>query len=85
MYEVLIRSAAVTILNVGKRQLKSMLIHTCPTDWQRMSRTHFKGGNVAPTYKFVFGIAQIIHRTHLPNKGDEIHHTGWNACSRCIA
>mmetsp|Transcript_5074 Transcript_5074/g.14573 ORF Transcript_5074/g.14573 Transcript_5074/m.14573 type:complete len:475 (-) Transcript_5074:460-1884(-) len=26
---------------------------------------------------------QIIHRTHLPNKGDEIHHTGWNACSSC--
>lgn len=26
---------------------------------------------------------QVIHRTHLPNKGDEIHHTGWNACSSC--
>ena len=20
---------------------------------------------------------------HLPNLGDEVHHTGWNACSSC--
>ena len=26
---------------------------------------------------------QVIHRLHFPNLGDEIHHTGWNACSSC--
>jgi len=31
----------------------------------------------SPTY------SQVISRLHLPYKGDEIHHTGWNACSSC--
>jgi len=26
---------------------------------------------------------QVIHRMYLPYIGDEIHHTGWNACSSC--
>ncbi|XP_052783579.1 methanethiol oxidase-like isoform X2 [Mya arenaria] len=26
---------------------------------------------------------QVIHRMYLPYVGDEIHHTGWNACSSC--
>ncbi|XP_077865766.1 methanethiol oxidase-like [Saccoglossus kowalevskii] len=26
---------------------------------------------------------QIIHRLHMPYLGDELHHTGWNACSSC--
>eukprot|EP00798_Chlamydomonas_sp_ICE-L_P019284 gene19284-25927_t len=26
---------------------------------------------------------QVIHRLHMPNKGDELHHSGWNACSSC--
>jgi len=26
---------------------------------------------------------QIIHRLELPNLHDEVHHTGWNACSSC--
>jgi methanethiol oxidase len=26
---------------------------------------------------------QIIHRTFVPYNGDELHHTGWNACSSC--
>ena len=25
---------------------------------------------------------KVIHRTYCTNLGDEIHHTGWNACSR---
>jgi selenium-binding protein 1 len=25
----------------------------------------------------------VIFRTHMTNLGDEIHHTGWNACSSC--
>merc|ERR1712243_47080 len=25
----------------------------------------------------------VIHRLHLPNYADEVHHTGWNACSSC--
>lgn len=27
--------------------------------------------------------SQVIHRTLLPNIGDELHHFGWNACSSC--
>ena len=26
---------------------------------------------------------QVIHRLELPHVDDEIHHTGWNACSSC--
>src|SRR5438034_6329450 len=33
----------------------------------------------SPTY------AQVIHRTPMPNVGDELHHFGWNACSSCHA
>ncbi|WP_159717089.1 selenium-binding family protein [Geminicoccus flavidas] len=31
----------------------------------------------SPTY------SQVIHRLEMPNKGDELHHFGWNACSSC--
>ena len=31
----------------------------------------------SPTY------SQVIHRTPMPNAGDELHHFGWNACSSC--
>lgn len=31
----------------------------------------------SPTY------SQVIHRTSMPNIGDELHHFGWNACSSC--
>ncbi len=24
---------------------------------------------------------EIVHRTEMPNVGDELHHFGWNACS----
>jgi selenium-binding protein 1 len=24
---------------------------------------------------------QVVHRTEMPNVGDELHHFGWNACS----
>lgn len=27
--------------------------------------------------------SKIIHRMYLPNIQDEVHHTGWNACSSC--
>lgn len=27
---------------------------------------------------------QVIHRLPMPNLGDELHHTGWNACSSCF-
>nr|XP_041577117.1 methanethiol oxidase isoform X3 [Taeniopygia guttata] len=26
---------------------------------------------------------QVIHRLPMPNVGDELHHSGWNACSSC--
>lgn len=26
---------------------------------------------------------QIVHRTFTNRKGDELHHSGWNACSSC--
>lgn len=28
--------------------------------------------------------SQVIHRLKMPNKGDELHHSGWNACSSCF-
>jgi selenium-binding protein 1 len=31
----------------------------------------------SPTY------SEVIHRTPMPNLGDELHHFGWNACSSC--
>jgi selenium-binding protein 1 len=31
----------------------------------------------SPTY------SQVIHRSPMPNIGDELHHFGWNACSSC--
>ena len=31
----------------------------------------------SPTY------SQVIHRTFTNRKGDELHHSGWNACSSC--
>lgn len=27
--------------------------------------------------------SQVVHRTAMPNVGDELHHFGWNACSSC--
>lgn len=27
--------------------------------------------------------SKVIHRTEMPNIGDELHHIGWNACSSC--
>jgi hypothetical protein len=27
--------------------------------------------------------SQAVHRTSMPNVGDELHHFGWNACSSC--
>jgi len=32
----------------------------------------------SPTY------SQVIHRLEMPGIGDELHHTGWNACSSCF-
>ncbi|KAK6630905.1 Methanethiol oxidase [Polyplax serrata] len=31
----------------------------------------------SPTY------CQVVHRCYMSNIGDEIHHSGWNACSSC--
>lgn len=31
----------------------------------------------SPTY------SRVVHRTPMPNVGDELHHFGWNACSSC--
>ncbi|PSC69022.1 Selenium-binding 1 [Micractinium conductrix] len=28
--------------------------------------------------------SQVIHRTPVPYKDDELHHSGWNACSSCF-
>ena len=27
--------------------------------------------------------SEVIHRTVMPNSGDELHHFGWNICSSC--
>uniref|UniRef100_A0A4W5QSP8 Methanethiol oxidase n=1 Tax=Hucho hucho TaxID=62062 RepID=A0A4W5QSP8_9TELE len=32
----------------------------------------------SPTY------CQVIHRLPMPNLNDELHHSGWNACSSCF-
>lgn len=31
----------------------------------------------SPTY------SKVIHRLPMPYLGDELHHSGWNACSSC--
>ncbi|XP_052105608.1 methanethiol oxidase-like isoform X1 [Mytilus californianus] len=31
----------------------------------------------SPTY------CKVVHRLHMPNVADELHHSGWNACSSC--
>ncbi|KAK3095951.1 hypothetical protein FSP39_021240 [Pinctada imbricata] len=31
----------------------------------------------SPTY------SKVIHRLYMPNNADELHHSGWNACSSC--
>jgi len=28
---------------------------------------------------------QIVHQVIVPNKGDEFHHFGWNACSSALS
>src|SRR5262245_35279997 len=28
--------------------------------------------------------AKLIHKTAMPNAGDELHHFGWNACSSAL-
>lgn len=28
--------------------------------------------------------SQVIHRTYTKEKGNELHHSGWNACSSCF-
>ena len=28
---------------------------------------------------------QVLNRVELPNKGDELHHFGWNACSSALS
>src|SRR3954464_4332774 len=33
----------------------------------------------SPTY------SQIVHTVTMPNKGDEFHHFGWNACSSALS
>ena len=33
----------------------------------------------SPTY------AQVLHRLDMPNRGDEFHHFGWNACSSALS
>lgn len=32
--------------------------------------------------KTVFSFYKVIHRLPMPYADDEIHHSGWNACSR---
>lgn len=33
---------------------------------------------------FCLFIEQVIHRLPVPFCGDELHHSGWNACSRLV-
>ena len=34
-------------------------------------------------YSVKHSVLQIIHRLYMPNLADELHHSGWNACSSC--
>lgn len=40
--------------------------------------------NCIMTNSVCFLYIQVIHRLELPNMNDEVHHTGWNACSSCF-
>lgn len=35
-------------------------------------------------YVFCLCLKQVIHRLPVPFCGDELHHSGWNACSRLV-
>ena len=47
-----------------------------PVSKSRLSRNH-RCRSRRRTY------SQVIHRLEMPGIGDELHHTGWNACSSC--
>uniref|UniRef100_A0A8C1HCK3 Methanethiol oxidase n=1 Tax=Cyprinus carpio carpio TaxID=630221 RepID=A0A8C1HCK3_CYPCA len=36
-----------------------------------------------PGYKTPLDAMKVIHRLPMPNLKDELHHSGWNACSSC--
>jgi hypothetical protein len=36
---------------------------------------------IASSHRYIF--AQVIARLPMPHLGDELHHSGWNACSSC--
>ena len=37
---------------------------------------HLMAGREQPAQCAMATSLQVIHRTHMPNKGDELHHTG---------
>jgi hypothetical protein len=57
--------------------------------WSRSAQLRFSTNGVYlpstkhATNKVAHAHTQVIHRLHFPYKGDELHHSGWNACSSC--
>ncbi|GJS76620.1 selenium-binding protein 1-like protein [Tanacetum coccineum] len=65
---------------VGPRE--SLIYVTCVYTGTGKDKPDFLGTiDVDPTSKTY---SQVIHRLPMPNVGDELHHSGWNACSSCF-
>ncbi|MGO9760799.1 MAG: selenium-binding protein SBP56-related protein [Solirubrobacteraceae bacterium] len=53
-----------------------MFLHGSPYDARKLTFIAVVDVDAAsPQY------GRIVHRTDMPNVGDELHHFGWNACS----
>ncbi|KAL4227512.1 Methanethiol oxidase [Mactra antiquata] len=53
---------------------------TMPPDCKSKRSDYLATINVNPESS---DFCKVIHRMYLPYVGDELHHTGWNACSSC--
>jgi len=63
----------------GPRE-KLLYVPALPTGNNEKRHDYLATIDVDPSSKTY---SQVIHRLPMPNIGDELHHTGWNACSSC--
>ncbi|XP_065220851.1 methanethiol oxidase [Planococcus citri] len=67
-------------IKFGEREKLLYTICICPEPSKNKRPDYFAVIDVdpqSPTY------SQVIHRVHMPNIADELHHFGYNACSGC--
>lgn len=64
----------------GKREEIVYIPCIIPPDQRKNRADYLVTVDVDPKSKTY---SQVIHRLYVPYKEDELHHTGWNACSSC--